>query len=232
MQQYKVLVVEDELINAQYLSSVVKKLGHIIVDAVSSSDEALEVVKNNRIDIVFMDINIDGNLDGIECASLINKEYEMAVIYTTAYCDSETIFRASETNLYGYLIKPFDAKDIEAILHVTKARFSESNSINDRIKTLQLNDRYLYNKDNKTLQIDNIEVDLTKKESELLYLFCTNMYQTLSFESIQESIWNQKDIGNSTIRDTILRLRKKAPLLDISSVSGVGYRLSKDSNTQ
>lgn len=232
MHHYKILIVEDELINAQYILSVLKKLNHIVVDAVSSAKEAIEVIKNNKIEIVFMDINIDGDIDGIECAQIINQENEIAIIYTTAYCDSETIDRAGKTNIYGYLIKPFNAKDIEAIVHVTQARLSNDNVNSNDINLLSLNNKYIYNKTNKTLMIKDKDLNLTKKESELLYLFCTNLYQTLSFEVIQESIWNGKNIGNSTIRDTILRIRKKAPLLDIISISGIGYRLNKDTQTK
>ena len=230
MQNYRILIVEDEWINAEFISTVLKKLNHIIVGVVSSAEEAFESVKNNKVDLIFMDININGNIDGITCAQIINKQYDIPIIYTTAYADNETLSKAGKTNIYGYLIKPFDSKDIEAVLLVASARLPKQRAVSNNINIIDFNDGYQYNLETKVLAIDNKEVDLTKKEAELLFLFCKNLNQTLSFEYLTDIVWHDKSIVHSTIRDTVLRLRKKAPLLPLNNISGIGYRLGRSRN--
>lgn len=119
MNAYNILIVEDEFINAQFIEKSVLKLGYNIIDTVETGQEALEVIKEETIHIVFMDINLEGNMDGIQCAKCINKNKNIPIIYTTAFSDSQTIDQATDTNLFGYLIKPFDHHDIEAVLNLT-----------------------------------------------------------------------------------------------------------------
>lgn len=228
MKTYKILIVEDEWINAQFLSKVLKKLNQIVVSIVSSSDEALVTVKNNQIDLVFMDIKIDGAIDGISCAEIINQEYEIPIIYTTAFSDKKTLENASKTNIYGFLIKPYDAKDVESILYVIAPRMKDS--ISKSIIKKEYTDfgnGYIYYIESRIFRIDEIEIHFTKKETQLMHFFCENIDQTLSYDMLKKYVWPEKNIENSTVREIILRLRKKAPLLPLTTLSGIGYCLKK-----
>lgn len=73
-----------------------------------------------------MDINLEGATDGIQCAILMNRIAPIPIIYTTALGDTQTILDTSDTNVYGYLIKPFDKQDIEAALTVAISRIKQS----------------------------------------------------------------------------------------------------------
>ncbi len=230
--QYDILIVEDEYINAKSIENTLISLNQNVVAIVTNANDAIENVKNNNVDLVFMDINIDGAIDGIMCANLINQLYSIPIIYMTAYGDSQTIDEASDTNLYGYLIKPFDARDVEASLNVVLKILSNRNNLSEEYKevttTIELVDNYIYNFKTQTLTINNIIVELTKKEILTLHLFCLNINQNISYELLIEYVWNNKSIINSTIRDTVSRIRKKAPLLHIESISGLGYCLKKE----
>lgn len=228
--KYNILIVEDEFVNAHFTSQTITKLGHNVIGIAVSAEEAFEYARNNKLDLVFMDINIEGSIDGIICARMLNKIDTIPIIYMTAYGDSSTIEEASSTNVYGYLIKPFDEKDIEATLNVAVKILDSlhpSSKQNTSPTFVEFKNNYLYNLKTKTFTIDDVVLSLTNKESQTLHLLCLNINQNVSYDLLQEHVWKEKIVANSTIRDTILRLRKKIPFLHIDNIVGVGYSLKK-----
>lgn len=227
---YNILIVEDEYINAKFIEQIVIDKGHHVIDIVANADDAIALIKNEQIDLVFMDINIEGSIDGIRCASVLNQYYQIPIIYMTAYGDTQTIDEASNTNMFGYLIKPFDSSDVEATFTVAlKMLFNLKNmpDIKRKSTCIEFDNSYVYTFETKSLKIDNIHVVLTKKESLIMHLFCLNINQNISYDLLLEYVWKDHVVTNSTIRDTISRLRKKAPLLEFENISGIGYRLTK-----
>ncbi|MGB5794092.1 response regulator [Poseidonibacter sp.] len=229
-----ILIVEDEAISAYYLINILDSLGFASIFEVSNADEAMRTIENNQIDLVFMDININGAIDGITCAHLINKRYFLPIIYTTAYSDSQTIINASDTNIFGFLIKPFDLSTVEATIRVALKKIDlfknittnkTINSTNNNL--IDLGENQIYNLEAKILCIEDCTIDFTKKEIELLYVLASNLNQSISFEILTDFVWGNKNISNSTIRDTVRRLRIKAPKLNIQTVVGLGYILKK-----
>lgn len=220
-----ILIVEDEYSNAQYLKAVLKKLNYNSPFLATNATNALEITKENKIDIIFMDINLEGSIDGIFCAHMINEKNNIPIIFTTAYDESDTINDAMDTNIYGYLIKPFNYKDVEITLNIALKRAFQSNHIIEEKQKIDLTNGYLYLRDKKTLLHDNSPINLTKKESLVLDLLVKNINQIISYETLKEYIWEDKEIADSTIRDTILRLRKKTPKLHLDNVSSIGYLL-------
>jgi len=228
MKKYNILIVEDEWINSQFIQECIIKLGHNVIYSVRNANEALALVNTKEIHIVFMDINLEGSIDGIACAKNINKEKKIPIIYTTAYSDTQTINEATDTNLFGYLIKPFDYKDIEAVLNLTikKNYFDKKIELNQNFSLFKkLSNNYRFYSKTKTLFKGVEALALTKKESEVFYHLFKNINHNVSIEHLQSNIWKDKDISTSTIREVILRLRKKIPDLNIKTVSGIGYSL-------
>ena len=224
---YNILIVEDEWATAQFLTTVLEELGHRVIASAVSANEALQVAKDNRVDLVFMDINIEGAVNGITCANLLNQEQDVPVIFTTAYKDTKTIQSAGKTNIYGYLIKPFDESDIEASLSVALLRAYTADKKEIFNETIRLTPNYVYNFETNALMDRNTYIHLTHKESQVLNLFCTNINQNITYDMLREYVWENKDIGDSNIRDTISRLRKKAPELSFCNSAGLGYCLKK-----
>ena len=101
---YKVLVVEDEGLIALDISNRLTALGHEVVGAVSTAEEAFE--KASQADIVLMDIRIDGPVDGVAAAVRIREEHHVPVVFLTAHSDRPTLDRAKVTGAFGYLVKP------------------------------------------------------------------------------------------------------------------------------
>ncbi|MFP4486831.1 MAG: response regulator [Campylobacterales bacterium] len=221
IQTLNVLIVEDEYISASFLEDVLYGFGVKSIEIVSKYQEALEIVKKNHIDVAFMDINLNEPKSGIECAREINKRENTPIIYITAYKDSDTIKRASETNIYGYLCKPFDKKDVEIALGILKKQLSRDKS--DVL--IALNNYYTYNLKTALLAYKNEDITLTKKESMLLKELVINLNHNVPYDTIRLSVWGSYDVSESALRDTVLRIRKKAPELNIQSNIGFGYIL-------
>lgn len=109
--QKNILVVEDERIIAINICSTLKQYGYQ-ANYVSEPKEAIETILNESIDLVLMDIMLNGEIDGIEIASIIKKQKDIPIIYLTAYSDEATLERAKTTEPSGYLIKPFNSRDL------------------------------------------------------------------------------------------------------------------------
>lgn len=137
----KILIVEDERIVALDISATLKSLGYEIASIAVSGVEAIEVVEKEKPDLILMDIRIKGELDGIQTAELIQANYNIPIIYLTAYADEETLSRAKITEPYGYVIKPYDKKILNSVIEMAlyKNRMERKVKDNERwlSKTLQ-----------------------------------------------------------------------------------------------
>lgn len=230
MKNINILIVEDEVISTQYLIDVLKSLNVGTIYDSTNFEDALDIVKNHTIDIAFMDINIDGSVDGITSAKILNENRFLPIIFTTAYGDSQTILEASDTNIFGYLIKPFDTNAVEATLQVALKRM-KSVTANVKIDNIVKNDiidlgmKQKFNLTNRTFYVEDIPINLTKMELNVLYFLCTNLNQNISYELLIQNVWNNKNISTSTIRDTLSRLKRKTPNLNIENIIDFGYIL-------
>lgn len=109
----KILIVEDEMIIGANISLQLTKLGYEVTGIVSRGEEALNHVRQHKPDIVLMDIQLKGNLDGIETVQLMHKVIDIPVIYLTANADQEHFNRAKSTNPYAFISKPFKKMDLQ-----------------------------------------------------------------------------------------------------------------------
>lgn len=126
MANERILVVEDERIVARDIEKRLKKLGYVVPITVASGEEAIKQTAKIRPDLVLMDIQLKGDLDGIEAAEQIRADFDIPVIYLTAYADEATLQRAKATEPFGYILKPFDARDLQVAIEVAlRRRLSE-----------------------------------------------------------------------------------------------------------
>jgi signal transduction histidine kinase len=113
----KILVVEDENIVAMDLRATLTRLGYQVVDSVGTGRQAIEHVEQRRPDLVLMDIQLRGAMDGIEAAERIRR-LEVPVVYLTAFSDDATLRRARETSPHGYVLKPFDDRELQIVIEL------------------------------------------------------------------------------------------------------------------
>jgi len=104
----RILIVEDEMIVAEDLACKLGKLGYEISGTTRYGEDAIIHARELRPDLVLMDIQLAGTMNGIEAAGIIGLEYDLPVIYLTAHSDRATLEQAKVTESFGYLLKPFD----------------------------------------------------------------------------------------------------------------------------
>jgi DNA-binding LytR/AlgR family response regulator len=137
----KIFIVEDEMIIAANISLQLSKLGYEISGIVSRGEDAILHIKENKPDIILLDIQLKGKLDGIETAKLILKEQVIPIIYLTANVDDAHFKRAKETKPHAFISKPFKKLDLQHAIELTINRINTeevSNEMIDEKNTSQL----------------------------------------------------------------------------------------------
>jgi two-component system, cell cycle sensor histidine kinase and response regulator CckA len=121
----QILVVEDEGIVARSLQSELRNMGYRVPEIAATGEEAIEKAGAGHPDLVLMDIILKGTMDGIEAAQEIRSRYDIPIIYLTAYEDERTLGRAKATEPFGYLLKPYQERElhttVEMALHKHQA---------------------------------------------------------------------------------------------------------------
>ena len=108
----KLLIVEDDPIIATDLERAMVKMGYAVLDSLESGEEALELIKKEVPDLILMDIQLEGDLDGIDTSHMISKQHQIPIIFLTSNTDMATFNRAKLTQPHGFLSKPFRYTDI------------------------------------------------------------------------------------------------------------------------
>lgn len=137
MSSLRVLVVEDEAIVAMEISHRLKGLGHEVVATTGEGEVAVEAAVKLLPDIILMDIQLAGNLDGIEAAELILRQHAVPIVFLTAHADPATLARARVTEPYGYILKPFDERELHVILAMAHYKFHAENRIRQSQRHLE-----------------------------------------------------------------------------------------------
>ena len=132
MSATRVMVVEDEPIVALNLKEQLVRLGYAVVGVAASGHQTLSLLDQVHPDVVLMDINLQGDLDGIETAARIPGDLFVPVIYLTAYAEEATIRRARATSPCGYLLKPFSERELHATIQMGLARGDADRAIRSR----------------------------------------------------------------------------------------------------
>ena len=118
MTTQRILIVEDEPIIARDLSYMITDFGYEVVAIVHSAKEAMDIMSDKSIDLVILDINLAGNLTGIDLAHWINKKLQLPFIFLTSYSDQITLEKAKITEPYGYLVKPINEHNLKSTLEI------------------------------------------------------------------------------------------------------------------
>ncbi len=118
MSKVRILIVEDESIVAMDIERRLGSLGYQVVGHVLSGEDAVLRSEEERPDLVLMDIHLKGPMDGIEAAQKIRRLYDIPVIYITAYSDEATLERAKVTEPFGYILKPFQEREIHSAIEM------------------------------------------------------------------------------------------------------------------
>ncbi|HPR17428.1 MAG TPA: response regulator [Candidatus Cloacimonadota bacterium] len=112
MKQKKIVIVEDELIIAEEIKTMLLKDNLDVYGIAMSGEECIKFVEEIHPDLVIMDVMLSGKMTGVEAAMIIHRNFGTPVIFLTAYVDEEVLEGAIECDPYGYLVKPVREKDV------------------------------------------------------------------------------------------------------------------------
>jgi PAS domain S-box-containing protein len=118
MANERIFIVEDERIVAADLESMLKELGYEVAGMAASGESAVEKVEEAMPDLVLMDIRLEGTMDGIDAAEQISARFNIPVTFLTAYADESTLGRAKTTMPYGYILKPFEERELRTAIEL------------------------------------------------------------------------------------------------------------------
>lgn len=127
MTDVRVLIVEDEPLIAEDISDFLGQIDYTSAGIAYDSETALDMLHNRHPDIALLDITIDGNLNGIELAEIINQKYNIPFVFLTSHSDKVTLEKAKKTLPYGYIVKPFNEKDLLSTLEMALFRYATEN---------------------------------------------------------------------------------------------------------
>ena len=118
----RALIVEDEILIAEELKERLARLGFTVIAAVDTADEGIAIATRERPDLVLMDIRLKGKKDGVQAAREIRKQVDVPIVYLTAHSDRQTVERATATEFDGFILKPFQRRELQATIDVAMRR--------------------------------------------------------------------------------------------------------------
>lgn len=118
MGKTKIMIVEDEVIVAEAIKSSLESMNYEVASMVTTGEAAVDDAEQRRPAVILMDIRLSGQMDGIEAADLIRTRFDIPVIFLTAYADEDKLERAKLSLPFGYLLKPFQDKDLKVTIEM------------------------------------------------------------------------------------------------------------------
>jgi CheY-like chemotaxis protein len=193
-EKQRILIVEDEFIIAMGIERSLKALGYSVIDTVPSGEEAVERALADLPEIVLMDINLRGEIDGLEAARRIRLRADIPIIFLTAYADDDSLSRARETEAFGFIVKPFQdfalKSAIETALHKHRAERKLKRSeqwliVQNRIANvfLTVTDEEMYGK--------VLEIVLAATASVYGFFGCIDENGAFVVPSLTYDVWDQ-----------------------------------------
>tara|TARA_R110001606_G_scaffold35727_2_gene103492 strand:+ start:5641 stop:6402 length:762 start_codon:yes stop_codon:yes gene_type:complete len=122
-QPIKILIVEDNVIIADDMQSMLEEIGYEIVDNVIVYEQAVEVLKTQQVDLVLIDIILASDKTGIDLGKHIRENYDIPFIFVTSNSDRATVENAKTVKPNGYLVKPFEQQDLYTSIEIALSNF-------------------------------------------------------------------------------------------------------------
>ena len=228
------VIVEDELIAAEFLKDILEREGVIVVGVVDTGKDAITICTKEKPDIVFMDIMLRDNISGSEAAVEIGRRMpETRIIFLTAYSDSEMIDYIVESKAAGYLSKPYNETEIIVTMRLALARNQQAQPMHSVSpnepepaveEDIELIDGYIYSNIHSRLFKDGMEVEIGPRALKLIGLLSHQPNVSVSNEQIMLHIWGEI-VNDKTLRSLVFRIRSVTSENLIKNISGAGYMI-------
>ena len=182
-----IIIVEDEVITQRYLQNIFDQYDVNVSACFDNATDTIDGLKNLSCDMILMDINIKGSMDGIQLARHILKSHTVPIVFITAHSDDETLEELLELAPYGFIGKPFSSKEIVTTIQVAykqylthaqvAAKAAVTMSKKESNDMIVINKYYKYSQLSFELYYGDDVVKLTQKQSKLLKALIQNIKQ-------------------------------------------------------
>lgn len=232
MNDYKILVVDDEVEITNAIEIYLTSEGYKVVKAFDGLEALSILEKNNDIDLIILDIMMP-KLDGIRALSKIREERELPVIMLSAKSEDTDKILGLNMGADDYLTKPFNPLELIARVKSQLKRYTKYSSKIEIVKNEILKAGGLeLNIENKELKLDGEAVRITPIEYRILELLIRNKGRVFSIEDIYEKVWNEPAINADTVTVHIRRIREKIEINPrepryLKVVWGIGYKIQE-----
>lgn len=210
----RLLIIEDEWLVAHFIADIAIGQDIDVIGIAQSYDEAIHILETESVDCAIVDINIKGPRHGMDVAQYLNTK-EISFFFLTAYKDIDTIQEAIDLKPLSYLIKPISEENLIAAFLIVK------NTLMTPIPSI-----LPFSIDHEGMILKNNQIiSLSQSERIVFSLLIKNHRTVVPHETFFEHLWNHPDdINDGTLRNIILKLRKKFDL-KIDNIKNVGYAL-------
>ncbi|QNL22678.1 response regulator [Hyphobacterium sp. CCMP332] len=159
MKKFKILIVEDDNLIAESLQDIILALDHEVAGIAGNAKSAMEMIQLEKPDLALLDIQINGSIDGLELADMIKAESDIPFIFTTAFADTSTLEKAKELGPFGYIVKPYGIKDVNAAIQIAMSNHSSVQSLKKTSDQAMLKNNHLFVKaDSRLIKIKDDEI--------------------------------------------------------------------------
>ena len=225
MNKDKVLIVDDEMQFRRAMRAALSLRG-FLVDEAETAEDALEKVRSERPDLILLDMNLPG-LNGLECCREIRTGMEVPIVMLSVRSETRDKIQALNSGADDYITKPFNLDELVARLHANLRRVPHSAMEERQMIVL---DGVQIDFKARTVKAENKNVQLTRKEFELLWHLVANAGEVVSHRKLLQAVWGP-DYGDEAeyLRVCVNHLRKKiepdpsTPKYILTAL-GVGYR--------
>jgi len=230
-----IMIVEDEKSTQRYLTDILKQYQVSNIEFFDIAEDALARISSKNFDIVLMDINLNGNMNGIELAKKILQIIELPIVFISGERDIETFENVLALSPYGFVQKPFSSREIEFSLqlayqnYIVQVERCKKREVLLNNSNILIGDRYHYNTGTKRLYEDDLPVKLNLRQEKAIEILCNNINHTVTYEVLSYAIWGESNKNKgSAMRNLIYTIRKLLPDLPLISYSKVGYSLQRE----
>ena len=213
----RVLILEDDLLLGESLVDLLEDANMEVTHA-TNGQIALDTIYNENFDLYLLDINVP-LINGVTLLKeLRNANDNTPTIFLTSHKEKEMMKNGFISGADDFMTKPFDSDEL--LLRI-KALLKRSNKNNTKCINLLCHDEF-----HKSILYDGVELELAKKEYQLLVLFMKYADKTVTKELIMNELWSLSDLpSDGAIRVYINRIKQLVPKLNIENIRGVGYKL-------
>jgi DNA-binding response OmpR family regulator len=223
-EQTRILIVEDEAIIAMDLRETLCEADYKVIATVASGEEALALCAREKPDLVLMDVQLQGELTGIETAQLLRENYALPSVLLTAHYDPQTLAASQQAGVFAYLIKPYDQRELCATLATALARARSEEELRRQLQEFQTPHPAMTGRGTEQLKIFTLCAPLSlefsgrtvsgdlfpRTQREMLALLLSAPHLRVDREILEAELWPESPAkqARSSFDATLGRLRR------------------------